>query len=139
MREIKFNVWDIDNKRMFNDCLRLTNKGEVRWVQLSQASENLIWLQYTGSKDKNGKEIYEGNIVNVKRMDSFSSWNKAIITYGDFQASFLLQYTKPIEPKGILAECSQITSEDKKTLFGHIYQWEVEAIGNIYENPELLK
>ena len=57
-REIKFKVWDIDNKRMFNDCFRLTVKGFEEWVQLKDSSNNLIWLQYTGFKDKNGNDIY---------------------------------------------------------------------------------
>lgn len=99
--------------------------------------------QSTGARDcadkKHPKEIYEGDIVKVERLDSFPSWNRAVIVYSDHQASFLLQYTKPTEPKGILADCSRITSKDKKAVFGHIYEWTIEIIGNIYENPELLE
>ncbi len=65
MRDIKFRVWDIDNKRMFDDCLSLKNEGYQQWVQLSKASENLIWEQFTGLTDKNGVEIYEGDIIYI--------------------------------------------------------------------------
>ena len=44
-----------------------------------------------------------------------------------------------MHPKGILADCTSITSKDKTTIFGHIYAWKIKKIGNIYENPELLK
>ena len=67
-REIKFRVWDIDNLRMFKNCFKLTNKGFETWVQLEkQSSDNLIWLQYTGLKDKCGQEIHEGDIVKWKQ------------------------------------------------------------------------
>lgn len=67
MREIKFRAWDTDNKKM------------VLWGELlSKNLQNILsmpkycgyeLMQYTGIKDKNGKEIYEGDIVqqfNVK-------------------------------------------------------------------------
>lgn len=93
--------------------------------------------QLTGQLDKKGKEIWEKSIVSVDRQDSFPSWNKAVVIYADNYGSFLLQYTKPINPNGILADNTGITSEDKTTLFGQMTIWKLEVIGNVVENPEL--
>lgn len=102
--------------------------------------------QSTGLKDikrteeyPEGQEIYGGDIVKVDRQDSFSSWNQAIIKYAENKGAFILQYTKPINPKGLLADCSDMVSEDKTTLFGDIAYWKLEIIGNIHQNPKLME
>ena len=71
--------------------------------------------QYTGLKDKNGKEIYEWDIVLV------SNQAKAIIIYDDKRAVFVLNYGQDEIP---------IHSETYSSL---------EVIGNVFDNPEWLK
>jgi len=110
MREIKFRVWDIEKKQMLHiHTLFLKNKDEI--------CPPGILMQYTGLKDKNGKEIYEGDIVHFQSQFSHESFTEVVgweIENGDEMGTY--------------------------TGFGLFYKAkEYEVIGNIYENPELLE
>jgi len=109
LREIKFRAWDKRNKKMSKPYIL---KGEG--YEEFDFGKGCILIQYTGVKDKNGKEIYEGDIVKSPTFISEVIWKKD-------SGCFLYK-------------------TNNKTFEGFAmgYEW-VEIIGNIYENPELIK
>ncbi len=104
MREHKYRAWDTITKRMLTN---MTWK-DLGIIQAEIYNGSVIPLQYTGLKDKSGKEIYEGDIIAVEGMENLP------VEYidGSFMAGDSGQY---------------LTS------------YPFKVIGNIYENPELLK
>lgn len=102
----------------FEDVLDLN--GKFHNLQNGSGGDEYIVEQYTGLKDKNGKEIYEGDIVKLKWICN------------------LLQ-----QPEGGIigsVDCCQGVYRIKKyTMLGNYVDGNNEIIGNINENPELLK
>ena len=153
MREIRFRAWDKEEKLMAYDIhdeydsiggVRYWKNGANTDIQPCESSfcsyldsDNYIVMQFSGIRDINGREVFEGDIVKVDRNDSFSSFNNAIVGYADTYGAFLLQYTKNATPGGIISRES-IHSEDGMTIYDYCTAWEIEVIGNIYENGELL-
>lgn len=118
MREIKFRAWNKKKKEMeLLGSLSAIYACEGDCIE----TDNLIYLQFTGLKDKNGKEVYEGDIIrhNTNINSPFSK--KYTLVIEDLFEFF--------EDKGYaLSElCESYNPEN------------LEVIGNIYENPELLK
>ena len=107
-REIKFRIWDKINRmwlRCFN--VNLFDIGDLPNVEL---------MQYTGLKDKNGKEIYEGDIV---ILNDAEEENRCVVKY---------KYGSYILIDGDLRE--DLSNVEDRFL---------EVIGNIYENKNLLE
>ena len=124
-REIKFRAWhkekkiigevlgiDILHKEIFFsnedvDCYEHTDFKDIKL------------MQYTGLKDKNNKEIYEGDIVKLR-----ANHGIGVIKYSDEWGAFVVEYIKP-RPLAVLGM--------------NYYKEDIEVLGNIYQNPELLK
>lgn len=107
MREIKFMLWD---GKIMSGPFTLADMTRYGYTDL----KGITILQFTGLKDKNGREIYEGDIVKSPDYD-----NAMQVSYDEIQASD--DMTAP----GI---GFQFNTEPSK----------MEIVGNIYENPDLL-
>jgi len=135
-REIKFRAWDKPDEMSFPDgCMSYFD------VKNFISGDYDFLMQYTGLKDKNGTEIYEGDIVRRYGFNEIF-----IVMNGAYK---LEEYTKHDNQqwhfgyylKGYQGVCKSI--EDINWLIGDDYNFYrkdlLEIIGNIHENPELVK
>ena len=106
-REIKFRAWHPALQKMFYNC-RVSSKD---WLDDSThfCGEHDTLMQYTGLHDKNGMEIYEGDIIQISLPD-LGIEKEQVVEWNDEKASY-----------GTMLE-----------------EWHREVIGNIWENPELV-
>ncbi len=130
MREIKFRAWDKKNKRMAEvytlglsgiEYSTINSGGEL----LSGCGKNDIELmQFTGILDKNGVKIYEGDLIihntKIKGIKPVFTKKPVVVEWNQEKAQFDWK-------------------EDGEWSFGGMIYNSYEVIGNIYENPELLK
>lgn len=132
MRELKFRAWDKTKQKMYLfDEIRINNEYNLLgfhekscsdYGELDIDEENYDLMQFTGLLDKNGKEIWEGDIVINKYLNQ-NIVNKVIFNSASF-------YIDNNERPRLLGEF--ISDKD-------LVCYDLEIIGNIYENPELLK
>lgn len=124
MREIKFRAWDSENNckklsvgimELFDDMLAF------RFEHFEQDPENIVFEQFTGLHDKNGREIYEGDVVRIAR------YGGELQTHGEIS-----------EEKGAFCVRNGYAVAETDIL-GQFKPEIIEVIGNIHENQELLK
>lgn len=108
-REIKFRAWNFEKRRLYPVMLSSLPTGQGFEI-----------MQFTGLLDKSGKEIYEGDVIRLipEKVDVVVEWDIR-------QVGFVMRETKNIGRYH--ADLGGYTRDA------------FEIIGNIYENPELLK
>lgn len=124
-REIKFRIWDVENKEMLKvqeldfEPTFYGGRIAIRPDQYNDYfdTEDMILMQYTGLHDKTGKEIYEGDIVK-KTGNIGIDIGKVIYEYN----GFIVDVMNMDRPYGRV----------------HLLEKFTEVIGNIYEDSELL-
>jgi len=125
MREIKFRAWETIAKFMATHEDFIETK--IPYYQMIQA-ESYILMQYTGLSDKEGVEIYEGDILALSNTPP----NRMIVSVVFEDACFVLNGTQTdFYGKTCL---NKVAHEDEAYEASHY----CEVIGNMYENPELL-
>ena len=143
MREIKFRAWDKLNKEMFNvESINFQERKVYRDIVSYRNFNDIELMQYTGMKDVTEKEIYEGDVVKLihtgieisaDRLEDLKRF-VGIIKYenGIF---------KIVRTEKSLIESKYFEMEQKKVSEIFIYSklYDLEVVGNIYENPELIK
>lgn len=122
----KFRAWDKETKTMievssinFEEHLILGGYWEFGQTEPIKFDE-VILMQSTGLKDKNGQEIFEGDIVNYRG-------RKAIIKWHGSYASFIYRFVDEMHKR----------NAEWKPLYLSYYHFEI--IGNVYENKELVE
>jgi len=124
MNNLKFRVWDTKYKKWAKPPIEFIpyqmswNKDMYLEVKDEGYNDTLIFLQYIKLKDMNGKEIYEGDIVRF------------------YNESRPRGYVDLVVDDPILGEFVYLNYKEMGSSY---IEEESEVIGNIYENPELLK
>ena len=138
MREIKFRAWDGKNifipfslkDNILTEEEDFSQEFETNDYLLAFPSKT-IFMQFTGLKDKNGKEIYEGDIL--RRIEKI--WNGRSHDYVDLLFQIIFKESSFVMKR---------IKSGKKTNLGIVLRFdslltESQVIGNIYENPKLLE
>jgi len=120
-RELKFRLWSDSLKVMYSPENQIGNLWSIPEADngILKVRDDEVLMQFTGLKDKNGKEIYEGDIIKYDKWIGKVKW-------GNERASFC-----SVDKDNFGGELAfQIYARDGEL---------PEIIGNIYKNPELIE
>ena len=126
-RKIKFRAWDKLNKSFtYSDTGHqehyiLTLDGRFQNLQNGSGGDEYVVQQYTGLKDKNGKDIYEGDMLNFSINNTVELGDADIMDYKNQDVHYSEEYA------------SFMFGEDGFTPLDRIIMTSIEVVGNIFE------
>jgi len=128
-REIKFRIWDPYNGEMTNTShVKTVSNVLLKWELLCDGDNNPSLMQYTGLKDKNGVDIYEGDLLDV----DFGNIHNPVGTHKAVEVYFNDDYLEWSVRGG------NIITRMVSSLIGYVNPV-YKVVGNIYQHQELLK
>lgn len=130
--KLKFRAWDSVKKEMFKDTFAITESGQVVVVEQKFVTsspdyvfvDHLVIMQSTGIKDKNGKEIFEGDVVRMRNPR-------------DRRQIGMFQVVR-VANSPMLGLLDKKLTTEIFNIYEHMSNY-YEVKGNIYENQDLLE
>ena len=131
VREIKFRAWEEESKQMITEPEFIqvcTEKSYAVFVESwgEWATKGFVLMQFTGLKDKNGREIYEGDIIRYIAWTRFHEDSFPVIAKVEYREK----------------ECGfspMICHTEVEDGFYNYEIEDIEVIGNVWETPEAIK
>lgn len=126
MHEVKFRAWFDGKMHSHEKLVDMDQETHAMYTILTEPQKDITFMQYTGLKDKNGREIYWGDVLEITLGEGSSI--RCVIEYKapSFCRRWIDKVSKYRRPSEI----------EKMAWNTHIIY---KIIGNIYENPELLE
>jgi len=127
-RELKFRAWDKLNKSFiypdkgYQGHYVLTLDGKFQNLQNGSGGDEYVVQQYTGLKDKNGKDIYKGDLINFSVNNTVELGDADIMDYKNQDVHYSGEYA------------GFMFGEDGFTPLDRIIMTSIEVVGNIFEN-----
>jgi uncharacterized phage protein (TIGR01671 family) len=131
----KYRMWDKETKSMNGMAEIYRNRNQE--IELHPRDKNIILMQSTGLVDKNGKEIFEGDILEIQGI-------RMVVKFGSYEyieSSKSNGHTLGVvyDGLGFYVECINAADPDRISPFEPKTLKESYVIGNRFETPELLE